>query len=239
MKINISEWLDNLSPKDQSSLFEVVNILESERNLLGDSIFSVPHQLKQSTDKVRVLKALHNQDIISVVNKTPNRPIHTHLGRMPEVITIIDDPSIIYLDDTTITLSDKFDQLYLALKSRLEGPVIFLPGQTVSYQNKVLFFKIGDGTPDSIDLSSADDLRGVFEAFWELRKQSNPPKIRFKPEEVLTIYKELFKDIITRQKLASRVSNFRRTKLNSKSHLRERFKIEFDKNSHEWIFEVS
>lgn len=118
-----------------------------------------------------------------------------------------------------------------------EEIVQFLPGQTVAYQNQVLFFKLGDNTSDSIDFSGADILRNIFESFWELRKRETRPD--FKPQEVITMYKELFKKDIEPHYLAGQVSNIRTKKINPKQNLKERFKIDFDRDSQTWIFILS
>jgi len=134
----------------------------------------------------------------------------------------------------TLDAKDKLEKILTLIRSYASQPVVFPAGETILYQNHVLFFKLGDGTFDSIDFNSAPILRKVFECFWELRKRST--KISFVPTEVINIHEELFKGKIERHYLAIQVSNLKRTKLKSKPHLKERFQIGFDRNSKTWIF---
>lgn len=131
----------------------------------------------------------------------------------------------------------KLKKILVAIGDYQKRPVQFLSGQTFIYQNQVLFFKLGDDTPDSIDFSAADELRKIFESFWELKKRT--AKTNFEPQEVVSMYKELFDKDIERHYLASQISNLRTTKIKPKRLLRQRFKIDFDKASQSWIFILS
>ena len=116
------------------------------------------------------------------------------------------------------------------------GKIIqFSSSQTVIYQNEVLFFKLGDGTSDSIDFSNASELKKVFESFWDLRRRKVGETL-FTPSEVLSVYRELFSNAISRHEFSRNVGNIKRTKIKPKPHLSERFKIKFNNKLQKWEF---
>ncbi len=113
--------------------------------------------------------------------------------------------------------------------------VKFPTGETVTYQNNVLFFKLGDGTPDSIDLKTAHESRKVFESLWELRKR-RPGKAEFTPADILSIYTELHKRTVNRSKLTDDITHL---KGKIKAELKERFILDFIKDKDMWGFVIS
>lgn len=115
--------------------------------------------------------------------------------------------------------------------------VSFPDGETVIYQNKSLSFKLGDGSHLPVDFSTSPDLRRVFETFWELRRRT--PKMGVSLVTALQTYKELFGDDIDGHTFVTRISHIRRTKINKKPELKERFKIEFDKTNKTWFLILS
>lgn len=110
--------------------------------------------------------------------------------------------------------------------------VKFPTGETVTYQNNILFFKLGDGTPDSIDFSDAPVWKNIIESFLELRKRTLTNV--FTPAEVMNMHNQLFGKAIERRYLAQQISNIRNKKI--KNELEGRFKIEFDKSQDSWVF---
>lgn len=116
------------------------------------------------------------------------------------------------------------------------GKIIqFLPGQTVMYQNKVLFFKLGDGTPDSVNFSNAPTEQKVFECFWNLRLR-NPGETEFALDEVVNMYIKLYKNLPD-VPISRTCSNIRK-RYKAKDLLSDRFILMFDNKKKKWIFDV-
>lgn len=116
------------------------------------------------------------------------------------------------------------------------GKIVQFPqGQTVMYLNGVLFFKLGDGTPDAINFSSAPQERKVFEAFWNLRL-GKPGETEFTQEEVANIYVELHKN--NPDVPISRAVSAIRKRHREKLALKERLFLTFDRIQNKWIFNV-
>lgn len=124
---------------------------------------------------------------------------------------------------------------YTKLENYLKRPVIFSPNQQVLYKNGVLFFKLGDDTPEAIDFSNALGIRNVFECFWELHIR-NPETSQFNHSQVSNIYKELYGGEVNRHYISRNIGDIRRTKIKPKPHLVDRFKIDFDKKIQKWNF---
>lgn len=113
--------------------------------------------------------------------------------------------------------------------------VQFLPGQTVMYQNGVVFFKLGDGTSTSIDFSNAPSERRIFEVFWNLRRKKIG-QTEFTGKEIAEIYFELNKsnsDI----SIAYICSNIRK-RYKNKTQLSGRFILQFNNNTKKWVFNL-
>lgn len=146
----------------------------------------------------------------------------------------INIPRSIFIKDDYINYLTQVHEFLLHELQNIpsSNPVIFSPEQSVVYQNKVLFFKLGDGTHDSIDFSNAPEIRKVFECLWELRKRTSHDT--FKPLDIINIYQELFGKDIDRHFIASQISHIRSTKINPKPHLKQRFQIKFDKDTESW-----
>lgn len=121
--------------------------------------------------------------------------------------------------------------------TREAGPD-FKEGENVIFENDVIHFKMGDGTRDSIDLSTAQVLVKIFKTFWELRKR-NPGETLFLPATVIETYQEVNKEEITRRLFSSRVSNLRQTKIYPKTNLKGRLSVGFDRKSKSWYFNIS
>lgn len=138
-------------------------------------------------------------------------------------------------EDYVTYLSLLHDYLIIELRKEYKDKVVvFLPEQAVVYQNRVLYFKLGDGKPESTDFTTAPLLRNIFETFWDLKRTTS--KNEFTPGEVLARYQELFHEELNRHQISSRVGMIRRTKIESKPLLKDRFKIEFNNNKQKWIF---
>lgn len=108
----------------------------------------------------------------------------------------------------------------------------FPSSENVTYQNKNLNFMLGDGSYISVDFSTSPDLRKVFESFWELRRRNFQEGSSL--EAVLNVYKQLFNEVIDSHILVTRISHIRRTKINTKPELKDRFKIEYVKSDKTW-----
>ncbi len=104
------------------------------------------------------------------------------------------------------------------------------------YQNGVVFFKLGDGSSDVINFSSAPQERKVFEAFWNLRIR-NPGKTEFTPEEVMSIYIELHKN--RPDAPISRCTTAIRKRHRQKPKLEERLFLTFNRKKKNWIFKIT
>ena len=113
--------------------------------------------------------------------------------------------------------------------------VQFPQGESVTYKNSVLYFKLGDGTPDVIDFSDAPKWRKVIESFLELRKR-NSSNI-YKISVIISVYQELFNEQITRRQLSVHISNIRNKKV--KPNLRKRITFEFDQTQNAWNFSIN
>jgi hypothetical protein len=139
-------------------------------------------------------------------------------------------------EDYVTYLSLLHDHLIIQLRKEYKDRVIvFPPGHAVMYQNGVLFFKLGDGTPTTIDFNSAHQERSFFEAFWNLRLRK-PGEIEFTPEEVVSTYIELHRrnpDVPI-----SRAASAIRKRRNDKPALTERLQIDCDRTKNKWIFNV-
>lgn len=112
--------------------------------------------------------------------------------------------------------------------------ISFVPGQTVLYSHKVIYFNLENEEVESVDFATAPELRKIFETFYDLKNTSS--KNEFSPEEVITKHKEKFHEQLNRHQVSSRVSMIRRTKIKPKSLLTDRFAIDFDKDKQRWIF---
>jgi len=144
-------------------------------------------------------------------------------------------PRSIFIKDEYLNY---LSQVHLYLLERLSktqssSTTIFLEGETVIYRNKGLSFKLGDGSFLSIDFSTSPDLRKVFEVFWELRRRD--PSKGNSLETALEVYKQLFDENIDAHIFTNRIHHIRRTKINNKPEIKERFKISFNKSEKTWI----
>lgn len=127
------------------------------------------------------------------------------------------------------------EHLIIALEQNpLKQIVSFPSGETVIYQDGVMYFKLRDNIPASIDFS-APKSRPIIDTFWTLRKR-NIDKTLFTGEEVSNIYQELFpsKDESDLFRLSKDISNIRKPIRNKM--LQERIKIGYDKKSKKWEF---
>lgn len=113
--------------------------------------------------------------------------------------------------------------------------VLFSPGQTVIYQNNIVFFKVGDGGMESIDFSKAPQEREAFETFWMLHLR-NPGKISFSQEEINSTYSSIHNKIV--EKPISRAVSAIRKRIKDKELLSNRLVIKYDKTIKRWFFSI-
>ena len=141
-----------------------------------------------------------------------------------------------YIDADHLEIIFNNVNIPLLQQFRDAGKIVQFPqGQTVMYQNGMLFFKLGDGTPDAINFSSAPQERKVFEVFWNLRLRK-PGETEFTSEEVASIYVGLNKN--SSDVPISRVASAIRKRHSAKTALKGRLVLTFDKIKHGWIFDV-
>lgn len=147
------------------------------------------------------------------------------LGNVPRSIFIRDE-FLNYLTQVHAFFTTKISTNKGSSKIQLPN------SDNVIYQNKNLSFRLGDGSYISVDFSTSPDLRKVFESFWELRRRNFQEGSSL--ETILNIYKQLFNEAIDSHILVTRISHIRRTKINTKPELKDRFKIEYDKSDKTW-----
>ncbi len=105
---------------------------------------------------------------------------------------------------------------------KVSSLIVFPEGETTLYQNGVLFFKLGDGTHDIIDFSTAPTQKKIFDVFWENKRRTLRDIISY--EDALSLYKKLHGKEIDKRHFAYLISHIR-GKINKKPHLINR--IEF------------
>lgn len=115
----------------------------------------------------------------------------------------------------------------------------FPEGELVGYtgQRKIIFFKVADGEPEIIDLSSALEEQKIFESLWNLRLRK-PKEEYFTREEIKNTYNELHQKELDTFKLSHDISNLKK-KASKKLLLKDRFVLKFDKSKNKWHFNLS
>ncbi len=157
-------------------------------------------------------------------------------GRKPEIEWFNVKEYQLYLRRLVDALFDVLSNMRKA--SQQAGPD-FKSGESVAFENDNIFFKLGDGSWDSIDLSNAPELLKVFKTFWELRKRRLSEEL-FASEVVIRTYQEVNNDeVIDKRRLATLISNFRQTKIYPKPNLKERIILSFDNKTKQWRFKLS
>lgn len=101
------------------------------------------------------------------------------------------------------------------------------------YQNKCLNFTLADGSNVPVDFSTSPGLRKVFEVFWEMWRRDS--QRRFTMQEALDAYKELFKEETDSHIFGNRIHQIRNTKISKKSELENRFQLDYNKDSKDWL----
>lgn len=113
--------------------------------------------------------------------------------------------------------------------------IVFPEGQAVLYRNGILSFNLGDGTHDSIDFSTAPELKKVFDVFWENKVRNLESRIS--SIKALELYRSINNEEIDKRQFGYLVSHIRGSKINKKPRLKDRIKISFDRKTESWVYE--
>lgn len=104
------------------------------------------------------------------------------------------------------------------------------------YENGELKLKMQDGSDCTLDLSKAPILRPIFEAYFQLYRESN--KKLFTREELLAKYKEITGQEIEWDTFIKRKSSIHGKMINTKPCLKSRIVWGFNKQEKKYIFEI-
>lgn len=118
MNKKVGDILNSLTTDEaKTQWWEVVNKLKSIQEATGSSVLKVPPGWEQSTFKNNVLVGLDTWNVIKILRKLLKPPpINPHtLERVPMIVTLKEDSSILNDPETTIILQEDFIQLYQSL----------------------------------------------------------------------------------------------------------------------------
>jgi len=104
------------------------------------------------------------------------------------------------------------------------------------YENRQLFFKLANGSVESLDFSKAEQSRKIFEAFFYL---SSDGVGKYTSDKIALKYKQLHKGELEVSRIGELVSNVRDKIVKPKVSISDRIEWKFDKSSGEWIFKLA
>lgn len=105
------------------------------------------------------------------------------------------------------------------------------------YEGEQLKFRLAGGGTDQFDFSKAKKSRKMFETFWTL--WNSDASGEYQVNQIITKYKELFKETLESGRIGEIVSNIRPSIINPKPLIKDRIEWRYVHKNKTWIFKIS